>query len=352
MLDRAMHDKDRAIDANPSMLATLMAAAAGYAVKRGLPLDGVAGAAGLPPHALIAGPERVPEDAVSRILELLQTRFPDDAVGLELAASAPLSFMGPLEPIARQVPDVRAGIETFVHFRSVLSTSFELEFVEADAGPMLRFDHPNDRTFGPQGAEMGLAMGARAITEVLGAAGALRAVWFAHAPAAPIERYAEHFSAPTSFREPCNALLFHADRLGEPVDPAAGARFRVLHAHLELVRQQLEHDETPAELRRMRDVAARNAARGEYGAEALARSLGMSLRTLQRRVTEQGTSVSALVDGVRAVMARQLLADLDLSLYEVTIALGYTSESAFRRAFRRWMGQSPAAYRRASTASS
>ncbi len=344
-----MDDKDRAVDANPhapSMLASLMTAAAAYAVQRGLSLERVAEAAGLAPKTLIAAPERVPEDAVSRILNLLQRRFPDEAVALELAAAAPLHFLGPLAPLARLAPDLRAGVEMFVHFRSLLSTRAGLEFVEASPGPMLRFEHPNEVEFGGLSAEMGVAMGARVIAEGFGIPHALREVWFDHPPTAPLERYTEAFSAPVRFRAPCNALLLHAARLDDPVDPDAGARLRVLRAHLELVRQQLEQQGEPAELRRIRDAAARNAARQEYRAAALARHLGMSLRTLQRRLDALGTSVRALIDDVRAATARQLISDPALSLFEVAHALGYSTESAFRRAFRRWTGQSPAHYRR------
>ncbi len=349
-----MHDEDRAVDADPpgpSMLATLMTAAASYAVKRGLPLEHVAEAAGLEPHVLIAAPERVPDHALARILELLQRRFPDEAVGLGMVEAAPLHFLGPLEPIGRVVPDLRAGLEMFVRFRTVLSTSFDLEFVEASPGPMLRFEHPNDVEFGPQGSEMGLAMGARALAEVFGLPDALRQVWLDHGPTAPEERYVDAFSVPVRFDAPFNALLFHAHRLDDPVDPDAGARLRVVRANLELVRQQLEQQEDPAELRQIRDAVADNAARGEYEAAALARRLGMSPRTLQRRTAELGTSVRSLIDEVRVATARQLLADPELSLLEVARTLGYSTDSAFRRAFRRWTGQSPAQYRQALTSS-
>ncbi|MEM9134771.1 MAG: AraC family transcriptional regulator ligand-binding domain-containing protein [Actinomycetota bacterium] len=328
------------------MLPNLMTAAAAYAVQRGVPLERVAMAAGLEPQALIAVPERVPEDAVSRILAMLQERFPGEAVGLEMVAAAPLQYLGPFEPVARLVPDLRAGIAMFVQYRSVLSTSFVLEFIEEPPGPMLRFEHPNDVEFGPYGAEMGLTMGARAVGEVLGLPDALRAVWFAHEPIAPEERYEEVFSVPVRFNAPDNALVFHAGRLDDPVDPDAGARLRVVRAHLDLVLEQLEQREDPADLRRIRDAAARNAARGEYSAEALAHRLGMSVRTLQRRVAELDSSVSAVIDDVRAVTARQLLADPELNLFEIALALGYSTDSAFRRAFRRWTGQSPARYRR------
>ncbi len=343
-----MHDNDRAVDANlpgPSMLANLMTTAVAYAVGRGVPLERVAEAAGLGPPDLIATPERVPEDAVSHILAYLQANFPDEPVALELAAAAPVSFLGPLAPAARLVPDLRAGIELFVRYRTVLSTSAVLELIEEPPGPMLRFEHPNDLEFGLQGSEMGLLMGARSIAEVFGIPDALRLVWIGHGPTGPEERYNEAFAAPVRFNAPCDALLFHANRLDDPVDPDGGARLRVLLAHLDLVRQQLEHQGDPPELRAIRDAIARNAANGEYGAAAVADRVGVSLRTLQRRVADMDSSVQGLIDEVRAATARQLLSDPDLSLLEISVALGYSTEAAFRRAFRRWTGQSPAHYR-------
>ncbi|MEM9745083.1 MAG: AraC family transcriptional regulator ligand-binding domain-containing protein [Actinomycetota bacterium] len=345
-----MDDKDRAVDdtlSDPSMLATLMAAAAAYAVQRGLSLETVADAAGLEPRTLVAAPDRVPEDAVSRILGLLQERFPDEPVAFEMVAASPLHFLGPLEPVARLVPDLRAGLETFVRYRSVLSTNAVLDLIESSPGPLLRLEHPNDDAFGPQNAEMGIAMGARAIGEVFGAPDAVRGVWFRHSAQAPVERYSEVFSAPVHFDAPFNALLLHAHRLSDPVDPDAGERFRVLRAHLELVRQQLEREGDPAELLQIRDAAARNAAHGDYRASALAGRLGMSLRTLQRRVDEFDTSVSSVIDDVREANARQLVAGTDMSLFQISHTLGYSTESAFRRAFRRWTGQSPSEHRRA-----
>jgi AraC-like DNA-binding protein len=343
-----MHDNDRAASTDlpgPSMLANLMTAAVAYAVHRGVPIEQVADAAGIEPSALIATPERVPEDAVSRILELLSARFPDEPVGLEMATAASVSFLGPLAPVARSVPDLRAGIELFVQYRSVLSTSVELELIDEPPGPLLRFDHPNDAEFGPQGAEMALVMGARSTSEVFGIPDAVRAVWIDHRPTGPEARYEEVFGVPVRFDAPYNALLFHAGRLNDAVDPDGGTRLRIMLSHLELVREQLRHQGDPAELRAIREAVTRNAAHGEYGAAALAARLGMSLRTLQRRVANLDTTVQVLIDEVRFATARQLLSDPDLNLLQISVALGYSSEGAFRRAFRRWTGQSPGRYR-------
>ncbi|MEM8903063.1 MAG: AraC family transcriptional regulator ligand-binding domain-containing protein [Actinomycetota bacterium] len=345
---RAVHDSDE----DASMLANLMTAAAAYALRCGVPLEDVADAAGLEPHELVAAPERVSDDAVAHILRLLQDRRPDEPAALAMVAAAPLHFLGPFEPLARLVPDLRAGIETFVYFRSVLSTTAVLEFIEDPPGPMLRLEHPNDELFGPENAEMGLAMGARAVAEAFGLPGALRGVWFSHAPSAPLERYDAAFRVPVRFDAPCNALLFHAHRLSDPIDPDAGARLRVVRAHLELVRRQLEQQGDPPELQEIRDAAARNAAQGDFTSTGLASQLGVSERTLQRRTVGLDRSVRSIIDEVREVTAREMLADDGLTTYAIALALGYSTDSAFRRAFRRWTGTSPAQYRRSLAPSS
>ena len=77
----------------------------------------------------------------------------------------------------------------------------------------------------------------------------------------------------------------------------------------------------------------------------MARSLGMGPRTLQRRLAEQQVEFSQLVEDVRRALARQYVAGGEYSITEVALLLGYAEASSFSRAFRRWTGQSPQAYR-------
>ena len=72
----------------------------------------------------------------------------------------------------------------------------------------------------------------------------------------------------------------------------------------------------------------------------------MSLRTLQRRLTEAGMSYSALVAGSRLRMAKIWLSESDMPIAEIAATLGYNEASNFSRAFRRQTGLSPAAFRR------
>ncbi|MFT4624567.1 MAG: AraC-like DNA-binding protein [Myxococcota bacterium] len=88
-------------------------------------------------------------------------------------------------------------------------------------------------------------------------------------------------------------------------------------------------------------------AEGTPSAEAVARRLMLSRRTLQRRLAADGTSFDAVLRSTRHRLARAHLADRSLSLGEVAYLLGYREQSSFWRAFRRWEGATPAAWRAA-----
>lgn len=82
------------------------------------------------------------------------------------------------------------------------------------------------------------------------------------------------------------------------------------------------------------------------GLEQVARHLHMSARTLKRRLQHEGTRFQEIVDQVRLEQARVLLGETGKSLDAIAVTLGYSDTSNFNRAFKRWQGMTPAAYRR------
>jgi serine/threonine protein kinase len=85
---------------------------------------------------------------------------------------------------------------------------------------------------------------------------------------------------------------------------------------------------------------------GRPSREQVARALGVSTRTLQRRLAENGTTFDGVVRQVRERLALELLSRHDLRLEDVATEIGYQDESAFKRAFTTWTGITPAAHRR------
>jgi AraC-like DNA-binding protein len=77
----------------------------------------------------------------------------------------------------------------------------------------------------------------------------------------------------------------------------------------------------------------------------VAKLCGVSTRTLVRRLSELGTSLKAELDQLRMARAKALLREGQQSMAQVGLNLGYTDASVFSRAFKRWTGQTPRAFR-------
>jgi len=83
----------------------------------------------------------------------------------------------------------------------------------------------------------------------------------------------------------------------------------------------------------------------EPSLEQAASAMHLSARTLHRRLAERGLQFRAVLDTLRCQLARQYLRDQRLQLTEIAALLGYSEQSAFTRAFRRWTGLTPHAFR-------
>jgi AraC-like DNA-binding protein len=81
--------------------------------------------------------------------------------------------------------------------------------------------------------------------------------------------------------------------------------------------------------------------------EDVAKGLHISVRTLQRRLDEHGIVFSDLVDEVRQELAKKHLQAGELTLTEIGFLLGFSEQSSFTRAFKRWTGKTPLEFRRA-----
>jgi AraC-like DNA-binding protein len=89
---------------------------------------------------------------------------------------------------------------------------------------------------------------------------------------------------------------------------------------------------------------------GEPTLARLAARMRMSERTLQRHLGQEGTSMQALLDEARHQLSLRHLGEAKESIAEISFLLGFAEVRAFHRAFKRWTGSTPAAYRQARTA--
>jgi AraC-like DNA-binding protein len=159
---------------------------------------------------------------------------------------------------------------------------------------------------------------------------------------ADVEPLRRVLSAPLTFDADRLTVSFHASDLPEPI----GTADPVLYAMMSERVASLESMLGAGVVERARDLLRRLVFLHDAGGSAVASRLGVSLRTLKRRLKDQGASLQGLRDEVRSEAARQLLEHTGKPAGEIAVILGYADASAFTRAFRRWHdGMTPTQWR-------
>ncbi|ANY81238.1 hypothetical protein BB934_25985 [Microvirga ossetica] len=95
----------------------------------------------------------------------------------------------------------------------------------------------------------------------------------------------------------------------------------------------------------LRRVLEKELLKGPCTSIEIARRFSMHHRTLSRHLAREGVTFQQIVDKIRFGLARDLMANTDIALDQISVMLKYSEPSAFTRAFRRWSGQSPSAWR-------
>jgi len=141
------------------------------------------------------------------------------------------------------------------------------------------------------------------------------------------------------FGQPANRLVFPAELLDVPLVTADPVAMQLARAQCERELASLVDAGFPGRVRAALADVTRSV-------DEVAHELHVSTRTLKRRLADHGTSFSAIADDLRRQRALLLLGNRDLSIAEIAGRLGYTEVPNFTRAFRRWTGKTPAAYRK------
>jgi len=152
-----------------------------------------------------------------------------------------------------------------------------------------------------------------------------------------------YFGCPVHFDADRDALLVSKQTLDTPNKLGDERIASFFDTHLEAELGNL--DDSISLERQVRDLVTTSLSEGVPLLSDVASRLAMSGRTLQRRLAERDTSFQAVVDESRCQLAQRLLRETDYSLIEVAFMTGFSEQSALTRAFKRWVGQTPGAYR-------
>ena len=291
-------------------------------------------------RAVCADPDgRTRLTAFYALVELLAERSGDPLVGLRIGRDVPLESFDLLGFLSMSAPTLGVALERVCRYQSLFSDERTELSIQGQWAVLTVIPWGPRR---PAHRHVGLA----ALVDIAHGGGALlgrpvRVAWAELAHEAPPN--VEPLAA--LFREPrFDADAYRLAILLEELDAALPGADEALFAFLDKEGTRRVSNLEPlfsADLVDRVERAILDALpSGPPGADDLARSLGMSKRTLQRRLASRGTSLQRVIDDLRQDLALRYLSR-GVSLGETAFLLGFSETSAFHRAFRRWHGQTP-----------
>jgi AraC-like DNA-binding protein len=263
---------------------------------------------------------------------------------LRIGASMRTDEYGAFGLAWKSAPDLRGSMLRSERYGQVLGSAEVYSLDETAEGLFFCLDKAGDRRPGMLlSNEASLSAVDVICREVTTADFRPLAIYFKHAPRGDIAIYEDHFGCPVLFETGRDALQLREDDIDAPnkVGDETIASFfdRHLERELAMIEREagLEHD--------VRRAVADVLSEGVPTLSHIASKLGIGARTLQRRLSDQGHSFQSVVDAARKDLARRLLHETAYSLAEVAFLTGFSEQSAFTRAFKRWAGQTPRSYR-------
>lgn len=264
--------------------------------------------------------------------------------GLRLAKWQGLEILGAVAVIARNsetILDALTAIATYLHTHC---PALSLSLIGSGNEGTLQLDYRiSELSLNQlrQSYELSMANGVSILHMLLGNNSNPEAVFFMHGRVGSLESYREHFNCAVKFQQDWCGLQLPAHIVASKLDHADP---QTLHYAIKYLQKDTSTISSSLS-ERIRKMIRRLLATGQCNANNIASDLAMHPRTLQRRLVHEQTRFEQLLDDERRLMAEGYLRESRFQMIQIAGLLGYTEQSTFTRACKRWFGMTPKKYR-------
>jgi len=326
--------------------ACIVAPTVAFALSRGMTIDAVEATTGASREALADPEARLDDDVTPRLWRALSQAYPDEALTIAMARAAPLSLLGGLAHGAQFAATLEDALRFLAENSVYVADRIQVALMREGDETAMSAWHPHDALDDGRTTEVGAGVVSRVVAEVLEAGAALKRVEFSHGAHGDPGDYEVLFRAPVAFSCARTALVFNTDALTTPIPHHNLELFSFISRHYSRALEQMRRAHFPPDLQALGAAIVENAEQGVFSAQAAAAGANVSLRSAQRLALKHGVTLHGMIDQVRAATAIDLVAHLDIGASEAAGLLGYADDRAFRRAFKRWTGETLSAFRR------
>jgi len=286
---------------------------------------------------------RYATEKISLLWELAALRSGNPAIGLALSDVVQPAGFDVVAYAMMTGKNLLAGLSCLVRYQRIVSDAVTISLHEQAEGYWVTIELAGGRRPLPrQRIEFVLATLLTFFRWTTGRRTQALAVEVAYPAADDVRAYRDVFQCPVRFDAPAHRLLLsHADL----VLPLQASNPMMAEMHERYAVERLAQLDSAKTGNRIRELIIGRLPKGDPMRGDIASALCMSERTLQRRLQEEGTSFHQIVDDTRRELAQRYLGQHHIALSQAAFLLGFTEQSTFSRACKRWFDLTPSQYR-------
>lgn len=315
-----------------------------YLSTQGVRPSQLQGIMGLKPEAHLTEYGRFPLRLFEMMLDAGSQLLNDPYLGAHAGAHSSKQAWGMVSYLGMSAPSSREAVHAVVDFSRLLIDHGDVEYsVFGEDLACLSWVVPPRQQASRQLVEFFFSSWYRVNKPMLDRWCSKREIHFNHCGPADSTEIEAIIDAPVHYNSGANCVVFDNHFLDLPSRFPHPAIYRSLvqAARAELANLQLED----RIVKEVLECIVRQLPEGVPKLEDVAAELGLASRTLQRRLNNTETNFKGLVDDARKQRSKTLIDDSKMGLLDISAELGFSDQSAFQKAFKRWFGLAPGRYR-------
>jgi AraC-like DNA-binding protein len=316
-----------------------------YASTQGIDAQAVFSAAGLNPSMSDSHAVSVKGDVFNRVWKEVASVSGDHDFGLHFAEGMHyVTTSHILFVVVMNCPTVGSALAALCRYHNLMNDAHCPKIVPGQGHALLGWEVSGSGVqFGRHADEALLCILNSVFVRLTEGACRPMEVRFRHERPDDVTEHERIFQAPLRFNQPASALVIAGEDLGKSVSAADPELLKTLEGYARGLLHKMYLPDTFSERVLCSLVKRMNGQRPTI--EAVAGELAVGVRSLQKRLKDERTTFTQLLDQVRKELVHSLLDDPKMSFTDMAFLLGFSEQSSFNHAFRRWTGSTPKAYR-------
>ena len=306
-------------------------------------MAGILSRAGLTLEAVDEPATRLEAKAQIEVLDLAAKALGDDLLGLHLARSFDLREIGLVYYVMASSKELTGALHDAERYSQIVNEGVSLRYTPGQ-GATIAIDYVDvDRKSDRHHIEFWLVTLVRVLRDITDSRLAPRRLRVRHSRPQPPADFKAFFGIEIEFGSDADEIVLSGPVVSLPIVRCDGYLNKLLRRYAEqALALHAKHSGIRSEVEQLLPELLPH---GRANVPEVARRLGMSPRTLSRKLQDEGVAFTDILDEMRAALARRYLADRELPVSEVAWLVGYQEVSSLTHAFKRWSGTTPRQFR-------